>query len=96
MFFDFFFNWAGTEIFSKFWKKIEIFFIVQNEFVSFKMHIIPIFDTFPKNKFYKNYLKRPGQEPVTIQEGGQPYNPCGFVTDLGPGQGPDPRTKKKN
>ena len=30
-----------------------------------------------------------------LQEGGQPYNPCGFVSDLGPGQGPDPRTKKK-
>ena len=27
--------------------------------------------------------------PVT-SGGGQPYNPCGFVTDLGPGQGPDP------
>ena len=29
------------------------------------------------------------RSPVT-SGGGQPYNPCGFVTDLGPGQGPDP------
>ena len=42
------------------------------------MYSIPSFDTFPKNKFY---LKRPGRYPVTIQEGGQTYNPCGFVAD---------------
>ena len=47
------------------------------------MHNIPSFDTFPKNKFYKNiFFIKKGQEPVTIQEGGQPYNPCGFVTDI--------------
>lgn len=73
--------------------KKSIFFIIQNEFVSSKMHNIPCFDTFPKNNFYKNYLK--GQAMTLLQEGGQPYNPCGFVSDLGPGQGPDPRTKKK-
>ena len=27
---------------------------------------------------------------VWLLRGGQPYNPCGFVTDLGPCQGPDP------
>ena len=35
-------------------EKNRIFFIVQNEFVSSKMHNIPSFNTFPKNKFYKN------------------------------------------
>ena len=28
--------------------------------------------------------------PVTEPKGGQPYNPRGFVTDSGPGKGPDP------
>ena len=59
--------------------KKSIFFIIQNEFVSSKMHNIPCFDTFPKNNFYKNYLK--GQAMTLFQEGGQPYNPCGFVSD---------------
>ena len=59
--------------------KKSIFFIIQNEFVSSKMHNIPCFDTFPKNNFYKNYLK--GQAMTLLQEGGQPYNPCGFVSD---------------
>ena len=72
---------SGLDIekFEKFWKKNPIFFIIQNEFVSSKMNNIPCFDTFPKNNFYKNYLK--GQAMTLLQEGGQPYNPCGFVSD---------------
>ena len=46
-------------------------------------------------KLYDDCLRRERQDPVTIQEGGQPYNPCGFVTYLGPGKDPDPRPNKK-
>ena len=47
----------GQRKFFKILKKNSNFFIVQNEFVSSKMHNNPSFDTFPKNNFYKNYLR---------------------------------------
>ena len=86
-----FFQLGWDRNFFKILEKNRIFFIVQNEFVSSKIHNIPSFDTFPKNKFYKNYLKRAGfDRPGACDYPGRgaALQPLRFCNLFGSWQGP--------